>query len=219
MSKKLLAVMTCRKMLYGKQDTGAAHHNGPNSRIQAIIDTWYEDWLCLYGDRIDLKFFVGRGEEHVDLPHLIELDCGDDYRSLPEKVKKTCDFAYRSGYSELAKIDDDVFVWIGRLFADATFADYRGFEVEADYKYASGTFYWLSRRAMKLVADAPWSPEQHAEDRWVGKIMLDNGIPLIHDHRFLCCSCDACLGRYDKDSLISIHTTSPKQMYSFTETS
>lgn len=217
MSKRLLAVLTCRKFSYAPQDTGAAHHNGPNERIQAILDTWYARWLCRYADQIDLRFFVGRGEVRPDLPNLIELDCGDDYRSLPEKVQKACSWAYIAGYDEFAKIDDDVAVNLANLLADTTFSDYRGFEVEADYKYASGTFYWFSRRAMGLVAEAEWKPEEHAEDRWVGKIMLDNGIPLVHDPRFLCCSCDACLERYDKDSLISIHTTSPKQMYSFME--
>lgn len=209
--RRLLAVVTCRNLFY--HDAGAAHHNGPNNRIKAVLETWYRTWLCRYADQIDLRFFVGRGEQEVRLPYCIELDAADDYYGLPKKVKKVCDWAYRAGYQELTKLDDDVALFIDRLVSNPLVSDYRGYQIEsADLKYASGTCYQLARKSMKLVADADIPADEWREDRHVGSVLARNNIQLTNDERFLCCSCDVCIRKYGLENLISIHTTSPEQM-------
>ena len=216
MSRRLIAVVTCGKYSYPDEVSGG-HKSGENNlRANAVRQTWYREWLCRYADSVDLKFFLGRCDRSPQ-ENEIFLDCGDSYYGLPEKVRKTYDWAYRAGYDFVAKTDDDVFVHMGRMLANLSDDDYRGFAIESDIRYASGTCYWLSRRAMKLVADAEIPKGEWREDLHCGRVLLNNGIQLVNDERFLCCSCDICLAKY-KDS-ISIHTTQAGQMFTLMETS
>jgi len=218
---KIIACISCHALRYPKHDQGGGHHNG-ESRIQAVKDTWYKNWQKV-SDQIDLKFFYGRWpEESTRLPEDNEvfLDCRDDYYGLPEKVKAVFKWCTENGYDHICKVDDDVFVHLDRLLANFEPVDYRGYECEGPTgKYASGTAYWISSRAAKLVAEAELDPKWWAEDATVGLILARNNISLVNDERYLCCSCEVCLKKYSQDSIISIHTTRPEQMYSFMETS
>lgn len=214
--RQLIAVVTCDKLVYPQHDQGG-HKNGVG-RSNSVRETWYKNWLCRCADQIDLLFFFGRCNRKPQ-EHEIALDCGDDYYSLPEKVRKTYNWANQAGYDQVTKVDDDVFLYVDHLLANPLESDYRGFEIESDIKYASGTCYQLSRRAMGLVACSPIPEGEWREDRHVGRVLLDNDIRIVNDERFLNCNCESCLKKYDKDSLISIHTTRPEQMYSLMETS
>ena len=194
--------------MYPKHDQ-VGHKDG-ESRVRAIRDTWYRDFHK-YRDQIDLKFFYGWGADRDPLPDEVFLDAPDYYHGLPAKVQKIFQYCTDSGYTDILKLDDDVYLWVSRLLENFEPTDYRGYLCEADIKYASGTAYWVSAKAARIVAESPLDGDW-AEDKFVGRTLARNGIKLVNDERYLCCSCDACLQRYDKDSLISIHTTHPSQM-------
>lgn len=209
--RRLIAVVTCDQRIYPQHDQGG-HKNG-SGRSDAIRATWYKDWLCRYADQIDLKFFFGRCDR-TPLENEIILDAPDDYYGLPEKVRKMNLWATRAGYDHILKIDDDVYLNIARLLKHFDPVDYRGYLCEADIRYASGTAYWLSHRAAKIVAESPLDGDW-AEDKFVGRTLARNGVELTNDERFLCCSCDVCMKKYDKDSLISIHLPETGQMETY----
>jgi hypothetical protein len=164
-----------------------------------------------------LKFFLGRGERSPQ-ENEIHLDCDDSYYGLPEKVRKTYNWVSRAGYDQVIKVDDDVFLYVDRLLAASTSDDYRGFAIESDIRYASGTCYQLSNRAMKLVGNAEVPQGEWREDRHVGQVLLNNGIKLADEPRFHCCHCDACEETMPQSDRISSHTSDPRQMYRLMET-
>jgi hypothetical protein len=209
---RLIAVVTCHSYEYPKQDSGAAHHSRIDTvRSSAIRRTWHNDWLR-HKDEIDLKFFYGRGERSPEADEVF-LDVPDDYYSLPIKVKAVFQWALDHHYDFCLKVDDDVFVWVDRLIRNYPSDDYRGFMLEAsEGKYASGTAYWLSRKAMEVVVKAEWNPADFAEDKYVGRTLAYNGINLAHDDGFQCCNCPGCMSRYSEENRISLHTTSPEEM-------
>jgi hypothetical protein len=216
-SKRLIAVVTCHQRVYPQNDLAGGHKNG-ESRIDVVRATWFRHWLCLYADRVDLKFFLGRGDRSPR-DHEIYLDCDDSYYGLPEKVRKTYNWCYRAGYDQVIKVDDDVFVYLDRLLANLTDDSYRGYAIESDMKYASGTCYQLDRRAMKLVADAEIPQGEWREDRHVGTVLARNGIQLVHEERFHCCHCEHCKTLVPESQRISSHTADPREMYRLMETS
>ena len=171
MGKALIAVVTCRKLCYPTHKLDA-HLAGDNDRIQTLLDTWYRAWLTTWADRIDLQFFVGRGEGKVNLPHYVELDAPDDYEGLPEKVREMFEFALRSDYDNVLKADDDGYFNFRRF--EIVEADYAGIRKPGDY--AGGGAYWLSRHSMQIIADHGIS--DWAEDRGVGKLLAEHGIRL-----------------------------------------
>jgi hypothetical protein len=114
----------------------------------------------------------------------------DDYVSLPLKTKALCKWALDHGYKHLLKIDDDDEVRVVNLRAVAN--DYAGILMQKNdfglpemdipdlpkgttkFNYASGGGYWLSERAMKIIAES--SLGDWAEDRWVGQMLGAAGI-------------------------------------------
>lgn len=142
------------------------------------------------------------------------LDVEDDYYSLPAKVQKMFQWGLTQGYDQVLKVDDDVFLYVGRLLQNLDDSDYRGYEVEAaNGEYVSGTAYWVSRRAMDIVAAAQWLPLNWAEDKWVGSVLAKHSIPITNDERFHCCHCDDCQARFPESQRISSHTIHPRRLY------
>ena len=213
--RQLIAVVTCHQRTYPKNDLAGGHKNG-ESRIDVVRATWYKNWFLRYADKIDVMFFLGRGERSPE-GYEIHLDCDDSYYGLPEKVRQVYNWCYRAGYDQVIKVDDDVFLYVGRLLANPSDVDYRGFAIESEIRYASGTCYQLSRRAMKFVADAEIPQGEWREDRHVGQVLLNNGIKLTDEPRFHCCHCDACNETMPQSERISSHTSDPRQMYRLME--
>lgn len=211
MSRRLIAVCTCHQRVYPKHDQ-AGHRDG-ESRAKAVRDTWLKN--C--AGKIEVKFFYGRRLDLLPADDEVFLNCRDDYYGLPEKVRAICRWCTENGYGSVTKIDDDVWLNVPRFIANLPANDYVGYAIESDITYASGTCYSLSKQAMELVARAEIPEGEWREDRHVGRVLLDNGIQLVHDPRYLCCSCEVCTQKY-KDP-ISIHTTSPSQLYSLMEAS
>lgn len=217
--KRLIAVISCHSYQYPSQDEGAAHHSGLNSqRSRAIRDTWYKNWQQKYRSEIDLKFFLGRDRRRTPEENEIFLDCDDDYYSLPRKVQMTFQWALEHGYSDVIKIDDDVWCYVERLLRNFQSTEYKGFVLESiSGRYTSGTAYWLNCKAMQVIADAEWNPVDWAEDKWVGKTLAAYGIHPEHDERYQCCHCPDCAKKFPKDSRITTHLINPREMYELME--
>ena len=116
----------------------------------------------------------------------------DDYKSLCLKTRAICRFAAFWRYDWMVKVDDDVFVRAERLKPPE--ADYAGHVLPGGY--CAGSFYWLSRDAIQILAAAPIDPRFNtsAEDQWVGKELALHGIKPVDlsDVAFQPCGCGIC---------------------------
>ena len=206
-------------MVYPKHDLGGGHHNG-ESRVQAVKDTWYRNWQKV-SDQIDLKFFYGRWPtEATRKPEDNEvfLDCRDDYYGLPEKVQAIFKWCLDNDYEAALKVDDDVWIHIPRLLSDLdSSSDYRGHEIEMDIPFASGTAYWLSRRAMEAVAQAEIDPKEWREDHHVGSVLARKDIFVTNDERYHSCHCSHCMTLVPESQRITSHTVDPRRLYELME--
>lgn len=169
----------------------ACHHRAPH--LQAIRETWVPD----IKNRCEYRFFFGRGTHANPQPDEITLDCDDAYRGLACKVQEACRWALHHGIEILFKVDDDTYVrpervlmagfdkhdWVGRKLGPT--------DLYHQHAYTrGGVGYSLSRRAMQAIVAAPKPnpdiPTEYAEDSWVGKVMLANGIEAVNDERLRC---------------------------------
>jgi len=159
--KILIAIYTCSRPKY-------------QARLQVLQETW----LPLAAPFHDIRFFDG-----------MRLGVPDDYWSLPQKTKALCKYAIQHGYDYLLKVDDDTYVHPDKLAPPGV--DYAGIRIKANdlgfpptfaaspkgthpFDYASGGAYWLSRKAMEIVAET--EIDDWAEDRWVGQTLGRHGI-------------------------------------------
>jgi hypothetical protein len=114
----------------------------------------------------------------------------DDYVNLPVKVKEICRDLRDREFVFL--MDTDTYVVPERLLNSGFEQhDYSGCALTAyniQLKYASGgAGYWLSKKALNILADADWSKVSGCdanEDMHVGYILAQNGITLHHDPRY-----------------------------------
>jgi glycosyltransferase involved in cell wall biosynthesis len=144
-------------------------------------------WIQHLPEHFDYRFFVGEpftggAQDEVCLP------VPDDYDNLPLKTRAICNWAYQRGYNSVFKIDDDTFVMPDRLVKPD--ADYTGhLRIDAPHNsgvnYArGGCGYWLSRRSLQCLIDAPELLKPGIEDGLVGKALLRCGIAPQHDARY-----------------------------------
>lgn len=159
---------------------------------QACRDTWVAKWKHL----IDIRFFVG-SPVGPELPDTVYLDCPDDYWSLPLKTWTMVNWARGAGYTNIFKCDDDSYVHVPRLLASGwEKVDYSGRQTFGHtFIFAQGgAGYWLSARAMNIVADEPrvyWTQDRKkslhtgCEDMAVGLLLKSKGVPLSIDQRYL----------------------------------
>lgn len=168
--KPLIAIIAC--------------HRFPLRRI-AQHKTWIQDIKGM-----DYKFFLGRptnGQTPTD--DEVFLDVDDSYEALPRKVQAAAKWALDNGYQHMFKVDDDVYVFPDRLLKSGYdkhdfIGSYRGPSGEYPSGYPSGgPGYWLSARAMKVVADSKPNGDW-AEDRFVGNVLHAAGISCHNDHRY-----------------------------------
>jgi hypothetical protein len=114
----------------------------------------------------------------------------DSYENLPQKTKALCSYAIRHRYRWLLKIDNDCLAR-PRLFRPPYGHDYAGRlrgksgveyvpeGVENNCEFCSGGAYWLSHRAMQVIAQSPIKKDV-AEDRWVGNTLHGFAIRGVH---------------------------------------
>jgi hypothetical protein len=129
-----------------------------------------------------------------------DLDVPDGYEGLSAKTQAICRYACAFDYDWLIIADDDVYVRTERLAPPPAPYEYAGHilprELEPHtFPYCAGAFYWLSRNAFKLIADArlPTKVPQ-AEDQWVAQVLSAHGIfPLeLEDVCLQECGCGFC---------------------------
>lgn len=173
--KILIAIVTCHRY---------------RERAKAQRDTWIPDVApaaLATGHNVDVRFFLGRPDKpHTLQADEVQVDADDGYLGLPEKTREVYRWALAQGYDFVFKADDDSYVVPSRLLTS-------GFE-QHDYSgrlrgpsgrypapYASGFGYWVSARAIRILAEASIDGtlpnERHqAEDRWVGNTLQSAGI-------------------------------------------
>jgi len=116
------------------------------------------------------------------------LDVADDYLSLPDKTRAICKWAIDQGFDYIFQCDDDVYLRPERLL-DSGFQSFdyvgrlRGPSGKYPAPYCSGFSYWLSRKAMQAVINAPWNGDT-ADDRFVGNVLQDAGVVGALDERY-----------------------------------
>ena len=142
---------------------------------------------------VDAFFFVGRGAAILDGDNVIELDCNDDYQSIPEKVRAIAKWALEHGYRFMLKCDDDVVLrpsdFMSSGFEQHTYSG-RANRHPQPYIVPFGFCYVLNHDCMKIVAESEL-PIHHIEpfddERWVADILWARGIQLTDVRRYVLC--------------------------------
>lgn len=148
---------------------------------ESYADAQRETWIQDIPEGVDHRFFFGRSDKREPEEDEVFVDCKDDYRSLPMKVKGAMQWAYEHGYDYVFKTDDDVYVQPERLMASGFEKwPYSGFSF-LEYG-AVGLAYWLNRDCVKLAAEDV--PVIEAEDSWISQLMKRNNVPFHHDSRY-----------------------------------
>jgi len=169
----------------------ACHHY--HSRANAQRNTWIKD----IPDGVDYRFFLGRSVKAVTTPNLTDqvfLDADDSYYGLPDKMRKACEWASQREYDYVFFCDDDTYVVVDRLLAHIPHGkDYvgrlRGPSGPWPAPYCSGFAYWLSAKALKIVATTKLSVDT-ADDRAIGNMLQAAGVQGTLDPRFVVSLCD-----------------------------
>jgi len=204
------------KLCIGVCSCNRDRNRGAHDRIR---NSWVND----VRDFADVLFFIG-GERPDNLQaDEVHLDVLDDYRNLPSKVRQMCHWTLSQPYTHLFKTDNDVTV-LAEVFRTIEFAniDYMG-----DFNsnpvtqgYCRGGGYFLSRRAMELVANH--EPSSWAEDVSTGDALRDairrnelvcQQIPAgahtpVHESAGRCKTCYRPLGPDDLYCSLHSHTQS-----------
>jgi Galactosyltransferase len=110
------------------------------------------------------------------MPEDVLLDVPDDYEHLPQKVIAICQWAVEQDYDWMLKADDDTYIWPARALEEIQHKQwsYAGYQAHIGGYLSGGPGYWLSRRAMEIIAGVtPWT---WAEDMVVGETLLKSGI-------------------------------------------
>jgi hypothetical protein len=132
------------------------------SRSNKVLTTWVRDlplgydFIVATGDKLGLK--------------------SDTWYDLGAKTQALCRYALARGYDALFIVDDDVYIRTRRLAVP--FADYAGHvgppTGDKPHSYCWGAAYWLSPKAMAVVARA--EIDDNVEDRWIGGVLYGAGI-------------------------------------------
>jgi len=175
----LVAVKSCQR------DRDLGYHD-------VIRDTWGKDL-----QNANLVFFSG-GTSFGKDDEVLLLNCDDTYIGLPNKTRRIVELALVGGDDFIFLCDTGSFVIPHHLMGCGfEQSDYMGFWGGGPYKpfpyamednergcprqlipkcypWAAGGGYFLSRKAMEIVAKT--EPKYWAEDLGVGQMMAENGI-------------------------------------------
>lgn len=161
------------------------------ARADAQRQTWIKDIPA----GVDYKFFVGTTNQvFTPLPDQVVLGADDSYIGLPDKMRKACYWASQRQYDYVFFCDDDTYVVVDRLLAAIpTTKDYvgrlRGPSGGWPAPYCSGFAYWLSAKALKIVAETKLTLDR-ADDRHIGNLLQQAGVKGTLDPRYVVSRCD-----------------------------
>lgn len=155
-----------------------SHAEKYRERANSQRETWIPDAI---EEGFDVRFFLGMppgeqvpGDDEVFLP------VGDGYRALPDKTRAMCQWAAEREYDYVFKTDDDVYITpcnLKRRVPESGMdyvGTFRGPSGGYLSDYASGYAYWLSRRAIDVLAKSELNGDW-AEDRWVANTLAHHG--------------------------------------------
>ncbi len=132
-------------------------------------------------DHTDVFFFVGNGSPISDPEGVVELNCSDEYKNLPEKVRSIARWASEQGYDHVLKIDDDVVLrpqmFLGSGFDKHDFSG--GVNRPGPCPVTFGFCYILSRKSMELVKSHSL-PHDFDDEKWVAHVLHAHGIQLMN---------------------------------------
>lgn len=134
-------------------------------RFAAQCDTWVNCPIF-----VPVEAYTGK---HLGVP--------DDYAHLPHKTCAICK-AIKDRTDHAFLCDTDTYVHVPRLL-EAPRYDYAGYQLEGKHYASGGAGYWLSRKAMEVVAAGDPSRFEF-EDEMVGTLLLEAGIVVHHDPRY-----------------------------------
>lgn len=123
----------------------------------------------------DVRFFLAKQTREPEADEVF-LEVDDEYGSLPKKVQAVHRWACDNGYDWVLKLDDDVLLFPTRVIRPK--GGYAGWiqEPQGGFVYCAGMAYWLARREMEIMADAPIAETVTGEDLWTGIILQAHGV-------------------------------------------
>lgn len=170
MPKVLIAIKSCHRYA---------------DRRAACTATWLPqvDWA----DRV---FLLGRPVPGAIPSNVLACDVSDAFTDIAPKVAVACMYALANNFTHLFVCDDDTYVRPDRL-AKCGYEnhDYIGFmrvngiDYNKGIPYAQGSAFWLSARAMEIVATSPVMQPGIIDDGAVGQALIDK-VAFVHDYRY-----------------------------------
>lgn len=147
-------------------------------KLHAVRMTWAQEWPRPF----DIRYAFDN-THHDPVRDELVLDAPTGIMNTSYKTHKAAQWALAEGYEHAFFVPTDCYVAVTRLAASGfEKLDYTGFHSYTEHHIGGGSGYWLSRRALQVVAD--YAPYPDYEDRWVGSACRDAGIPAIHDDRY-----------------------------------
>lgn len=191
--KVLIAIPVCHNFSYGAWESSQSpsfdksrayngeaygtdiHISGANPRIAALRETWLRD-VSPFASHVDYKLFYGGAGGREAGADEVFLNVEDDYAHLPHKSIAICKWAAERDYDFVFKADDDSYVWVSRLVHElmSVSFDYAGYV--NGRMCSGGPGYWLSKRALTVVAEKASASNHWAEDVTVGKTLFHHNI-------------------------------------------
>lgn len=157
-------------------------------RAKVCEETWLKDCPCDYRFFSDADLGLRETNQHDN--------ANDPIRT--RRTKLMVKYAYERGHDYIFRVDTDAYVWVNRLLhCGFEQWDYSGWcnevpdHLQTDWCMTSahgGTGFFLSRKAMRIVMDAP--VEKYCDgkfwgDLWCGQQLWKHKIRCHRDTRFL----------------------------------
>ena len=192
MPKTLLVIFSCHQYDYKHSEYQDWYTRPVTARVEGIRASWLKDV------DVDYKIFYGRPPKRykevargnivgLELDKSFRdpredevfLDVNDGYYYSAEKIRAIIRYALDKGYDRIVKVDDDVYVYWGRLMANAPEDAWVG---GGSPNAIAGPCYWLSKSSLQIL-NANSAPHW-AEDAWVGTVLLNNNVTPRFDSRY-----------------------------------
>ena len=147
-------------------------------------DACRETYLKEWGHLIPHRFVYDREYDGLDWKDdEIIVDAPTGFMECVFKTHLGVKWALEEGYDYVFSVPTDCYIVIPRLLASGYEKfDYPGYQVPGEGHIGGGSGYWLSKRAMLIVANS--EPELDYEDRWVGNALRTYDILGVHDPRY-----------------------------------